>query len=158
MTRTKKLSKAIFFLSILGAIISLYLVKLHYTKELNTFCNFGDYWNCDVVNRSIYSEILGVPVSILGAFAYSLIALISFLKYKNFDFKTIYNKLDNKVINKFLVIFSAISFGFSLGLTYIELFILYAICIFCLAQQTLIFIIFIISILLYKKAKLEEII
>jgi uncharacterized membrane protein len=158
MSRTTKLSKAIFYLSILGVIISLYLVKAHYTEGTNLYCNFGGLLNCDKVNKSIYSEIFGIPVAILGAMAYALIAFISLLEYTKFDFSAINKKLNLKIINKFLLILSLVSFGFSLGLTYIELFILYAVCIFCAAQQIVIFIILILSILLYKKTKLEELI
>lgn len=157
MSRPKHLLKAIFFLALLGVLISAYLARAHFKIDPNAFCNINDYLDCDKVNQSIYSEVFGIPVSILGAFAYSLIAFISFLAYKNFDFKTLYKKLDNNTINKFLVVFSIIAFGFSLGLTYIEVFILHAVCIYCFTQQIIIFIILILSILLYKKAKLQEI-
>ena len=58
-------------LAVLGAVIMGYLISLHYTNQANSICEFGEKLSCDLVNKSHYSEILGIPFSVLG-FVYFL--------------------------------------------------------------------------------------
>jgi len=57
-------------ISVLGLLISLYATYLHFSPSASSLCNFNAQFNCDVVNKGIYSEVFGVPVSILGALGY----------------------------------------------------------------------------------------
>ena len=69
------LVKTILVLSLIGFIISLYLVKNHYEgSQQGSFCDFNAVASCSIVNTSIYSELFNVPVALLGAlwFLFSL--------------------------------------------------------------------------------------
>ncbi len=60
--------KIVLFLSVLGFITSLYLVKNHYEgSQQGSFCDFNTFTSCSIVNTSIYSELFNVPVALLGA-------------------------------------------------------------------------------------------
>ena len=41
-----------------------YLLSLHYSSGEGAFCNLGEGLSCEVVNKSVYSEVFGVPVSL----------------------------------------------------------------------------------------------
>lgn len=125
--------KIITILSALGMIVTGYLVYQHYKPVDTSFCNFSDYVNCDIVNKSEYSEILGTPVSMLGfiAYAYLFVFAISVLKKASWTESLLIPTL----------IFAIVGLAFSGYLTYIEFFVLYAVCVFCLAQQLIILII-----------------
>jgi uncharacterized membrane protein len=57
---------AIAALALAGAAIATYLVVEHYTGG-SVACSFG---GCETVQRSRYSEVLGVPVALIGLAAY----------------------------------------------------------------------------------------
>ena len=57
----------IIWLSVIGVITSLYLVKNHYAPPTaGALCDFGESISCSLVNTSVFSELLNVPVALLG--------------------------------------------------------------------------------------------
>lgn len=68
-------------ISLVGAVISLYLVQAHITVKsgLKTtgVCDFSAAVNCDAAAASSYSAIFGIPVAVLGLAGYvSCVALV----------------------------------------------------------------------------------
>lgn len=115
LTRT---DKAIVALSALGTAFMGYLTYLHFKPSGSSFCNFGHGFSCDLVNKSVYAEIMGVPISIIGL-AYFL--GVAFLVIR----KPIAESM------RVIQLFTAFSIIFSLHLTYIEVFVLGSVCLFC---------------------------
>lgn len=129
--------KLIRVLSFLGMLVTAYLTYQHFADPGESFCNVSDYVSCDIVNKSVYAEIFGIPVAILGFAAYVLFFGFSF-----------------KIVPRLLwlgVLFSGLGLLFSLYLTSVEFFVLDAICIFCVTQQLLILLIFITFLLVWRK-------
>jgi len=152
--KQQKLLKFIFFLSILGIILSGYLTYIHYST-LNSPCDFSETFQCSLVNRSKYAEIFSIPVALLGIIGYSFLGFISLsLSKDNFLTKIRKNNIINKTIYaQTLLIFSLIALGTSLYLTYAEFFLIKAICILCVFSQITILGITFSS---YKNLKLEK--
>ena len=67
------LRKVIIVLSLLGLVIMTYLTYIHFAKA-KSFCDLSETVSCDVVTTSIYSEIFGIPVSILGLGYFAFVA------------------------------------------------------------------------------------
>lgn len=130
------------FLSVLGLLVCIYLVYQHFKTDDNSFCNFNDYFNCDIVNKSEYSVLFGMPVAILGALAYIAIFATAILLIKQ--------KLP-KIALGLLALFSAISLAFAIYLSVMEFFVLYAVCIFCVTSQLIILSIFLLSLNIWLK-------
>jgi uncharacterized membrane protein len=136
--KVRKILKWFIRLNFLAILITLYLTYMHYKPDASEICVLSDTFNCDIVNKSSYAELFGVPVAILGLMAYlflfgSAIALTRDMKfYKYLKFL--------RPIRLMWIMFGVTAAGvlFSGYLTYIELFVLEAICIFCLAQQIII--------------------
>jgi len=131
-------------IAIIGALVMGYLVSLHYGSQSGgAFCNLGEGFSCDVVNKSEYSEILGIPLSVLGLL-YFLGALgIALWKY------------DEKTLK--VMMFASIAFlGPSLYLTGLEIFIIKSICVFCELSKVLILTIILISIYALRPQKLTQ--
>jgi uncharacterized membrane protein len=129
----------------IGAIDSIYLsyVKLAHKEAL---C--GGIGQCDVVQASSYSQLFGVPIAILGLFAY--ITLIWLLANET---KTTFLK------NNALIIFFVVTLGgflYSIYLTYIEIDVLHAICPYCVVSAIAITIAFIGSSIRLKRYFEEE--
>ena len=129
-------------LAVIGMLVSAYLTYQHFKPVGGAFCNVNDYVSCDIVNKSIYSEIFHIPVAILGFAAYAIIFAAAFGLLKE--------KLPSYAL-ELVAFFTGASLGFSIYLTAMEFFVLRAVCIFCVTQQIIIIIIFIILLSLWLK-------
>ena len=120
------LTRAIALVAVAGVVVSSVSLYHHFGKTKTSFCTFGESFNCDLVNRSSYSMVLGVPVALVGIIGYLLI----------FALATVYReKAETPVM---LMIAAGGGLAFALYLTYIEKFVLQAWCVLCLASLALI--------------------
>ena len=122
-------------LAIIGLADSIYLTAIKVTNTA-AFClpGIGD---CETVNNSRFSEIFGVPIALLGAFAYAVILLILYLDNKKSFFTA----------NGGLLIFGISLAGvlYSAYLTYVEIAVIHAICPYCVVSAVVMLGIFAIS-------------
>ena len=108
-------------LSLAGIADSGYLSWLHLNDSIAAGCSEGS--SCDIVQHSVYSEIAGVPIALLGLAGYALILLALLFDKKPDD----WGRLVTLGISLIGVLYSAY-------LTYVELFVLHAICPYCVAS------------------------
>jgi len=123
--------------AILGGLDAAYLLIYKLTSAQAMCLGSGD---CSTVNSSRYSEIFGgIPVSLLGLLAYLAIIAILALETRSRFLKQ----------NGNLLVFGLSLAGvlFSAYLTYVELYVIHAVCPFCVASAILITIIFILAII-----------
>ena len=113
---------AIALLAIFGVAVSSVSLYHHFSTSKTSFCDIGQSFNCDLVNRSRYSNLAGVPVALIGIVGYLLILA----------FATLYRA--KAETPRMLMITSLTGLGFALYLTYIEARVLYAWCILCLSS------------------------
>lgn len=107
--------KLISTLCVAGILISLYLT---YTKLTSTpiVCKFG---NCEAVQNSKYSTLFGIPVAVYGVLFYFLLLFINL------------NRQTYPQLEKAMHVWLLWGIIFSAYLTYLELFIIKAICMWC---------------------------
>jgi uncharacterized membrane protein len=117
---------AIALLALAGAVVSSISLYHHYAASGASFCDFGGNFNCDLVNRSIYSAIFGIPVALIGISGYGVLLVLA----------TLYRAKTE--IPAMLLIASLAGLGFALYLTYVEAFVLAVWCILCLSSLALI--------------------
>ena len=123
-------------LALAGIFISIYLTlyKLGVIGELS--CSVG---SCETVNTSRWSVFLGLPVAAWGVLFYIDVFAVALLgtmpKWEN-----------EPVISIALVAQAAIGVLFSAWLTYLELAVIYAICIWCVASAVIVTVIFVVSV------------
>ena len=67
--------RAITLLAIGGIADSIYGIVQHFGPTGTGVCNWGGVISCDIVNKSVFSEIAGVPVAIIGLLGYGAILL-----------------------------------------------------------------------------------
>lgn len=132
-------------LSILGVIDAFYLslVKLTHTE---VYC--GGSTSCDIVNSSSYSMIMGIPIAFLGLGAYIILIVILFLEKRNVILRE-----KNIYLNFGICL---IGFLYSIYLTFVEFFILHAICPYCLASAVIMLLLFTLSVLRIFSILTEE--
>lgn len=133
---------AIIVIGLVGLVDSSYLTYAHYkANPINCFTEVKQVNSCQVVADSIYSTVLGVPISLLGIFFYLTIIAIGLISFKK-DFTFILN---------LLLPFSAFAVLFSLRLTYLQVYVIGYICYYCLISATLSCILLGISWKIYNK-------
>lgn len=95
-------------------------------------CIVGSSGSCNIVLQSIYSEVLGIPLAYLGLLYYTTILIITIRLYKRRD------------IRLWHLLQGIIAFGFvtSLYLVYLQLFVLYTVCPYCMLSATMSIIMF----------------
>jgi len=140
-TNPRRMLLTIVVLAVAGTIVSSISLYEHYSTDKASFCDFGQGFNCDLVNRSIYSEVLGVPVAFIGIVGYVILLALATLRRSRPETPLI------------LLIASLAGLGFALYLTYVERFILTVWCALCLSSLALIAAIAAVSLLAVSKRK-----
>ncbi len=139
----KGLAIAIMILALIGVGISVYLFSMHGTDMSDKACEVNATFSCQTVDQSEYSEIFGIPVSLLGIIGYGLLALGALMKALD--------KAGDRGLDWFLLLTSVGGMAFALYLTAIEAFVLHAWCLYCVAQQIDILLILILVLILFFK-------
>ena len=134
--RLSKVTISLVTLAIIGLLVSIYMTIYKITSNDSMCIGSKD---CSVVNASRYSEIYGIPVAVLGVVGYAAILAILLLE-RNPGF---FNQ------NGTMLLFglSLTGFLFTLYLIFIEVALIKAYCPFCIASQTAMTLIFILSVI-----------
>ncbi len=104
-------------LATLGVACMGYLTYVHFQREGSTLCDLAPGFSCEIVNKSIYAEIFGFPVSLLGLAYFVAVILVTVGRIRNGA--------------RAIELFTLGAIFFSLYLTGVELYLLASICIFC---------------------------
>ena len=117
---------AIAVLAVAGVVVSAVSLQRHYAKSVTAFCDVGEKFNCDIVNRSEYSSVMGIPVAGIGIVGYGVLLALA----------TVYRSRTETPLR--LLAAAVAGLGFALYLTYVEGFVLDTWCILCLSSLGLI--------------------
>ncbi len=113
---------AIAVLAVAGIAVSAVSLQRHYAKSASAFCDVGERFNCDIVNRSEYSSLMGIPVAGIGVVGYGVLLTLA----------TVYRA---RVETPTRLLAAAMAgLGFALYLTYVEGYVLGTWCILCLSS------------------------
>ncbi len=105
-------------MALIGLGISIYLTVVHYQGD-SPVCLAGGS-GCSTVQDSEYAELVGVPVPVIGIVGYLTLLLTAALPGDPGRFGSVFAAM--------------VGFGFSIYLTYLELFEIEAICQWCVAS------------------------
>ncbi|MCB0199626.1 MAG: vitamin K epoxide reductase family protein [Anaerolineae bacterium] len=124
-------------MTIVGIAVAGYLtyVKLF---AIEPYC--AGVGNCEAVQTSPYAELMGIPVAIWGLFTY--IVLLGMVLVKRADWRDLGHLAGMAV---FLV--TMVGVIFSAYLTYLELFVIHAICPWCVASAVVMTLLFVLSVI-----------
>lgn len=128
--------RAIAVLALLGALDSTYLLLAKIGVIGSLACQVSR--GCDLVNTSSYSVFLGTPVSAIGLAGYLVLLVLALLGLQP-------RWLDDRRPDALLAVLSGVGLAFAAYLTYAELFIIRAICQWCVVSQVCILAIFLLA-------------
>jgi uncharacterized membrane protein len=127
--RASWMDVAVPLLSVIGLGVALYLTYVE-TQSVEAFC--GPVGDCNAVQSSPYAVIWGIlPVGLLGAIGYAAILAAWFAARKNWGWISKYAPLAVFGMALFGVVYSAY-------LTYLELFVILAVCVWCVSSAFII--------------------
>jgi vitamin-K-epoxide reductase (warfarin-sensitive) len=117
-----RLMSFIAILAVCGIAVSSVSLQHHYATSKTAYCDIGEAFNCDIVNRSEYSSIFGIPVALIGMLGYAALAGLA----------TVYRERSDTPA--MLLGGAGAGLAFALYLTYIEGHVLGVWCILCLSS------------------------
>src|ERR1700685_872288 len=136
----RALYAAIAILALAGMAVYSVSLQRHYAKSASAFCDFGERFNCDIVNRSEYSAVMGIPVAGIGVVGYGVLLVLA----------TLYR---SRVETPLRLLGAALAgLAFALYLTYVEGHILETWCILCLSSLALIVLITLLAVVLKMRS------
>jgi uncharacterized membrane protein len=121
-------------LALAGVIVSAISLQRHYARSTTQFCDFSQKFSCDIVNRSEYSKLMGIPVAGIGIAGYAALFVLS-------TFRKSRPETPIRLLAAALA-----GLAFALRLTYIEAYTLETWCILCLISLLLIFLISVLAV------------
>jgi uncharacterized membrane protein len=107
-------------------VVSAVSLQRHYAKSATGFCEVGEKFSCDIVNRSEQSAVMGIPVAGIGVAGYGVLLALA----------TVYRARSGTP--NWLLALAMVGLGFSIFLTLIEGYVLQTWCILCLSSLGLI--------------------
>ena len=123
---SRRICLVIAVLALAGIAVSWLALQNHYAKSASSYCDLGESFNCDIVNRSTYSVVLGLPVALIGIIGYAMLLALS----------TLYRA---KAETPAMLLIAALGgLAFAVYLTYVEAFVLAVWCLLCLSSLVLI--------------------
>ena len=130
-------------LSLAGIVVSAISLQRHYAKSTTNFCDFNQKFSCDIVNRSEYSEIQGIPVAGIGVAGYAALFILSTFWRARVETPTR------------LLMAALTGLAFALYLTYVEAYVLTTWCILCVGSLVIIALISLLSIAVKLRSRTE---
>jgi uncharacterized membrane protein len=114
--------------------VAAYLLWLHAAIAGNPrrgLCTFNDTLSCDAVLASPYAEIAGQPVALLGLAGFAvLLGLATWRLWQP--------GRSPRLLPALLALVAGLGLAFEVGMTWIELFVIQALCPYCLTALVLI--------------------
>ena len=122
-------------LALVGVFVSTYLTlyKLGYIGTLN--CAIG---SCETVNTSRWATFFGMPVAAWGLGFYLVALTVAFMSVQD-------RYADSRKMAVALAVLTGWGTVFSGWLTYLELFVIHAICIWCVTSACIVLLMFLVS-------------
>ena len=114
------LTIGILALCIIGAILSAVSLHSHYGTSKTEYCDLGETFDCDLVNRSSFSTIMRIPVALIGLIGYVFLFAISVIR--------------GRVFPLLRLLASLAGLAFALYLAYIEARVLAVWCLLCIGS------------------------
>lgn len=136
-------NRLIFVFSLLGLFVSVFLLY-EYNLAGPVICPVGN--GCDIVRASPYSSFLGISIPTLGVLFYLVMAVFAVLHPQ---------KILSNLLFKLKLVVSVVGVGFGVYLTYLELFVIKAICFWC-ALSFIISILVLLSVILERRSSYDN--
>lgn len=112
-------------LAVFGVVTSAYLAWQWYEAARATWCDLGDYFSCTKVRESPYAAVAGIPTAAVGIVGFAILFVLAALALRGID------RIGPWSLDRWLLFFAILGALTGIGLTFVEIFVIQAICILC---------------------------
>ncbi len=116
--------KALMALCLAGIAVAGYLSYVHFANKV-VYC--ADYSGCEVVALSEYSTLFGIPIALGGVALYAGLAVLLLIE----------SLTSMSWVKRVFFVLALLGFVYSLYLTYLELFVILSLCLWCLSSAVI---------------------
>ncbi|MFN2171949.1 MAG: vitamin K epoxide reductase family protein [Candidatus Promineifilaceae bacterium] len=136
-------------LAVPGMLVAYYLF-LYHRGVLFTNCTINEIFDCGQVSGpgAAYSSIGPIPVALIGLIGYATIFLVVWLGN--------WSELIDDYLPELLMGLVGLAFLFTIGLTSLEIFVIHAICQFCLYSAIIVLLMFVLALSLAFSRRQQE--
>ncbi len=103
-----------------------YLTWQYYEAVKATWCDFSSFFSCSRVGGSPYASVAGIPTALLGFLGFLVLFLLVVAAFRGAE------RVGPWSVDRWLLVFGLAGALIGLGLTFVEVFVIQAICILCL--------------------------
>ena len=114
-------------LSLAGLADSAYLVWEWYAAPVNQVCDISNYFSCSRVRDSIFASFYGIPTAWLGFVGFLILLALFLVAFRGRE------RLGPWSVDAWLILFAALGALAGIVLSFIEVFVIQAVCLFCAA-------------------------
>lgn len=125
-------------LAVVGIGLAIYLLYEYFSPPHQSLCYINTAINCEASTKGPLANTLGIPTALYGLIGYTIILLSAIKKWP-----------------RLLLAMAAFGLVFCLRITYLELFVIKAICPVCIACQLIMIAIFLMAWRLWPKKELS---
>lgn len=112
-------------LAVFGIAVSGYLAWQWYASESASWCDLTSYFNCTKVRDSPWAAVAGVPTAFVGVAGFGILLALALIALRGVE------RIGRWSVDGWLLAFAVPGGLMGLGLTFIEIFVIQAICILC---------------------------
>lgn len=112
-------------LSAAGAAVAAYLAYEKLAAFTSSFCDINSYWSCSAVGGSGYAAIGPVPTAAIGLAGFLVLLGLALLAFQGRE------QIGPWSVANWILMFAGLGALIGLGLTFLEVFVIEAICILC---------------------------
>jgi len=112
-------------LAAFGVLDAGYLTWQWYASASAPWCDLDAYFSCTKVRESPYAAVAGIPTATLGFAGFAILLGLAVLALRGVD------RIGPWTTERWLLAFAIVGALIGLGLTFIEVFLIQAICILC---------------------------
>jgi len=145
----KGLFLTVLFLACFGLILSTYLLYVHYDVVTIPCPAFGE-GSCDIVNKGVYSEIMGFPIAGLGVIGYLLFILTSLSVLFKKNLENTWLEAHSEKATTYLLVLALGALAFTIYFNYLQIFVIGVICFWCEISASIIVVLLTLSIILKR--------
>ncbi len=128
-------------LALAGIFVALYLLLYKIGVIGNLSCSIG---SCETVNTSKWAVFIGAPVAAWGVVFYVVLFALAVASLQD-------RYAASVDMSKLLVLVSGIGFAFSAWLTFLELFVIHAICQWCVISAVIVTASFVVTLMDFRE-------
>ena len=112
-------------LAAFGIADSVYLTYQWYEHATASWCDLDPFWSCTAVRNSPFAAVGGIPTANVGTVGFAAILVLGVLGLRGVD------RLGPWSVDRWLLLFAVAGALVGFGLTFIEIFVIQAVCLLC---------------------------